>query len=290
MNDYAWRGVGLWLALCVSTLALLTSCGGGKANFGGDSQQVSETAGGAVPGTSQTITEDEISSLPAWQQDLLADPGWNQPPIPQRADTPMPAPSHEQLMEWQAKAQADGIISSARTSEGGKGSSYVTGYQPLGSLNRGEYNIPYTVGGTVPYGCKDSGGTGQPIHMKEKKLAAEPIPIGANQAITYVEKGITASNHFNTTGEQQRAVRGVPDLEQQPHGRPDAVVLGGSAAVCGSELPGRRRAGGGRAALQRGEGVHGARLHLVEVQPAELQCAAGDEHDGAVQHSGGAKQ
>ena len=203
MNNYAWRGVGLWLALCVSTLALLTSCGGGKANFGGDGQQVSnDLVGGAAAGTSQTITEDEISGLPAWQQDLLADPGWNQPPIPQRVDTPMPAPSHEQLMEWQAKAQADGIVTSARTGADGKGSSYTGGFQPPTlSISRGEYNIPFApLPATVPYGCRDTGGTGNPIKMKEKKLAAEAIPIGANQAITYVEKGITSSNHFNTTG------------------------------------------------------------------------------------------
>jgi hypothetical protein len=199
--QFHWRGVGIWLALCISTLALLTSCGGGKANLGGDSQQVSTNpVGGAVTGESRTITEDEISSLPAWQQDLLADPGWNQPPITPRADTPMPAPSHELLLEWQAKAQAAGIESGARAAEG-KGSSHVGGFQPTGALNRGEYNIPFApLPATVPYGCRDTGGTGQPIHMKEKKLAAEPIPIGANQAITFVEKGITASNHFNTTG------------------------------------------------------------------------------------------
>ncbi|MDQ3023680.1 MAG: hypothetical protein M3R04_04725, partial [bacterium] len=200
-NDYAWRMATIFVVVCLMAAALLTSCGGGG-NTGLDSDvNASGTNDSINRGTGVlTITEDEVGSLPAWQQELLSDPGWNQGPIAQRQDTPMPAPSYEMLMDWQAQLQSDGITMAPRTAEAGKGSSWVDGTPTTGQINRGQYNIPYTPSGTVPYGCKDSGGTGSPPMMKEKKLAAEPIPVEANQAITFVLRGASASNHFNTTG------------------------------------------------------------------------------------------
>jgi hypothetical protein len=46
-----------------------------------------------------------LDRLPLWQQRQLFDPGWNQPYIPPRAGTPIPAPTYEQLMEETAKAR-----------------------------------------------------------------------------------------------------------------------------------------------------------------------------------------
>src|SRR5688500_4449402 len=201
-THYAWRGAGLGLVLCLMVLVMAASCGGGGLKVDNGGQQVSESAGGPAVATSRTITEDEIASLPGWQQELLADPGWNQPPIPQRAETPMPAPSHEQLLQWQEQALADGIQVALRTPEGGKGASYVLGKQDLSqvSINRAEYNIDYDPdpSATVPYGCKDSSGTNG--HMKEKKLALLPFPTEATIPITYVEKGVAAGNHFSGAG------------------------------------------------------------------------------------------
>ena len=200
-KDYAWRSSSLLLVLCMVTLAVLTSCGGGKVNVGEANPSVSSADTAVAAGATQTVTEDEISSLPAWQQDLLSDPGWSQPPIPVRADTPLPAPTYEMLLDWQAKAQANGIISSAaHGAVDGKSSSWVGGVPAPGSPGLAEYNIPYDPNPavTVPYGCKDS--VAKNGHMKEKKIALQSIPTGTTAAITYVEKGVSSSNHFNATG------------------------------------------------------------------------------------------
>lgn len=185
--------------VCMLALAG-ASCGGGggvqlaenAADRGAVGAEVSRGAG------LLTITEDQIGSLPQWQQDLLSDPGWDQPPIPQRADTPMPAPSHEMLMEHFAAQQAAGLDLAPRGLEGaGKGASWndPDNYIPPASVNRGEYEANH---GTVPYGCEDASLTNG--HSKERNIAVVNIPNEANQVRSYVEQGISSPNHFNTTG------------------------------------------------------------------------------------------
>jgi len=56
-----------------------------QANQAADAAAAPQGAGKAAGGTKVLIAEDELSSLPAWQQELLSDPAWNQPYIEPRS-------------------------------------------------------------------------------------------------------------------------------------------------------------------------------------------------------------
>ena len=82
-TDAHWY-VKLGALLLVTLMMAVMSCGGG----GGGTVTMDrvDTGNGASnydvsKGTGILIHEDEIASLPAWQQELLSDPGWNQPYI-----------------------------------------------------------------------------------------------------------------------------------------------------------------------------------------------------------------
>lgn len=176
-------------ALCA--LAAFTSCAG-KATSLGAAQ--SSDAGKQTPAVVQVISADEIAALPQWQQDLLHDPGWNQPTIPQVAETPMPAPTQERLLASQKQTLQAGIISAARGSKA-KSASWIDGGGGGGDIAQGEsyYDCSHIPGFTS--GCWDC------INNKafELNIKAAPTPPG-QVPITYVEKGVSSSNHFNTTG------------------------------------------------------------------------------------------
>lgn len=63
-----------------------------------------------APGVPRAISEDQIGSLPAWQQEMLNQPGSSQAYIPPRGEVPTSPPTYEQLMKetQQAMNQSPG--------------------------------------------------------------------------------------------------------------------------------------------------------------------------------------
>ncbi len=102
----------LALALILVVALSLLSCGNG----GGGSVSVDPSGHGtgvsdanANKTVGQAISEDEIGTLPAWQQEMFSDSGWNQPFIAPREQTPIEAPSYELLMAETQKALEKGM-------------------------------------------------------------------------------------------------------------------------------------------------------------------------------------
>jgi hypothetical protein len=160
-------------------------------------------AGTPVRGTAvmNTITEDEIATLPKWQQELLADPGWNQPYIEPRADTAMPAPSYELLMSETAKVRNAPTTFAPRLGgeTGGKGVSWNKpgSWVPPTETGKGEYAQLHA--GDAPWGCKDPVLTSHG-HSVDEHIAAHPYPDSASQVISYTERGNATPNHFSGSG------------------------------------------------------------------------------------------
>jgi len=91
---------------------LALSCGGG----GGASIDLNATDGQGAVGsaalsksTGLVVTEEEIATLPAWQQEMLSDPGWNQPYIPPRESTPIDPPTMEMLLDATRESLEAGV-------------------------------------------------------------------------------------------------------------------------------------------------------------------------------------
>lgn len=195
------------LAMLLALLSGLwaVSCGGGGGGADLGSNPGSGIHAGSAPerGTGQLVLihEEDIASLPDWQQRLLADPGWNQPYITPRGETPMPAPSHELLLAETQKALAGQAAFSPRLggeAAAGKGTSWIdqSPYVPPTVVDPGEYDTLY--GGAVPYGCKDANTANG--HSRDRNIAAYSVPLESPSAISYCKQGLTSVNHFNTTG------------------------------------------------------------------------------------------
>jgi hypothetical protein len=179
------------------------SCGGGG---GGtvDLAPASPSSGTSnmpdvVKGTGILIHEDEIASLPAWQQELLSDPGWNQPYIAPRAETEITPPSSEALMAaYQEMLEGDWTIN-PRGLGGGKGASWMDdgGYDHVTQVVWGEFeNV--AVAGTPPYGCNNDGGLGGNGHALDDVIRAGNKNLA--DSCCYVLRGHTVANWFNPTG------------------------------------------------------------------------------------------
>jgi hypothetical protein len=67
--------------------------GGGAVDALKPDSSVGTVPNDAARSTAILITEDQIASLAARQQELLSDPGWNQPYLGAREKTPMKPPT-----------------------------------------------------------------------------------------------------------------------------------------------------------------------------------------------------
>ena len=200
-TDANWC-VRVWTLVLVITLAFAAlSCGnggGGSVNLKpGNGDSVSN--GAVEKGTARLIQEDEIGTLPSWQQEMLSDPGWNQPYIAPRADTPIEGPSYEMLMEATQKAMEKGITISPRAPSGSKSVSWddQKDYVPPTPVMRGEYET-LVPNGTPTFGCNSNGSNSNAGHAIEDVIDAGTMLIP--QRISYVEEGWSLANHFNETG------------------------------------------------------------------------------------------
>jgi len=204
-SETPWRRTIRAMVACLCLAALLSACG--RHSVRNDTRDT-VPAGAARKGVGLlTITQDEVGSLPQWQQDLLNDPGWNQPPIPQRTETPMPAPALPKVAASSAKAV--------------RGWDDQCGLPNQVDIAKGEYNIACG----APIGCGAGCANG---HQLDKKISAEPTPPGTPYAVNWVCQLPSSSNFFNSTGgsaNQALASRfQVFADKQQGEGQPQAYA------------------------------------------------------------------
>jgi hypothetical protein len=198
--------IGILVLVLAMSVAAFSCGGGGKVSLDSGNGGISagdgtnQASGSRGTGQIQTVQEDEVASLPGWIQDLLSDPGWNQPYIQPRANTALPAPSSAELLRLTQEAQANPPAHMLRPtgSAGSKGASWNDpgGYTPPTIVFPGEYETA----GAQPYGCVSGSVNG---HAREDNLATIPdTPNGAIQVISYALNGLSDSNHFNADGGQ----------------------------------------------------------------------------------------
>ena len=200
-TDANWCVRSLLLVLTLTLAFAALSCGGGGGNVQLDPTQNpgSNTSTSIDKGVGLVISEDEIGSLPAWQQEMLSDPGWNQPYIAPRASTPIEPPTHELLIAETQKALEQGLELAPRVESGSKGVSWDDqgNYQPPTAVAKGEYES-LAPNGDPQYGCNDYDGNSSDGHAIEDVISDATMVVP--QRISYVEQGISAPNHFNKNG------------------------------------------------------------------------------------------
>ena len=209
MHGYV-HGVLAALLLAVVSLGT-TACGGGgsatvdlDAAGTGSGYQASDTG----RSTGRLVTEEEIATLPAWQQELLSDPGWNQPYIEPRAATPIEPPTYEELIAATREALEAGVRLEPRQYSFGTKSASWTDQQGFAgeTLIKGEYPAeaietpgPHGLRDGIPYyGCNNDG-TNESVtgNALEDLISQKPMPL---QRISYVFEGQSLTNFFNETG------------------------------------------------------------------------------------------
>lgn len=129
---------------------------------------------------------------------LADDPGWTQPWIEPRRETPMPPPTREMLQEYLKAERERGLTIKPRL-EMAKGASWMDqgGFDGMTAVVKGEYNLsPRDV--DPPYGCNSDGTNGVDDHAFEDviRYGSTNLPY----AISYVLEGHGTANWFNTTG------------------------------------------------------------------------------------------
>ena len=202
-TDANWS-VRLGLVAMVLTVVFAAlSCGGGgggTVDIAPNSPGLRGGSDGVTKGTGVLeIREDQIATLPAWQQELLSDPGWNQPYIEPRAKTEIDPPTREMLLEDYARVMEEGIKIEPRGLSTGKSASYVDqgGFVAPASVMKGEYDLtPRDV--IPPYGCNEDGSNGVDLNAFEDVIR-DGVKNQA-QTISYVLQDTTTANWFNTTG------------------------------------------------------------------------------------------
>ena len=202
MRSYVnWWNICIALAMLLMLAVAAFSCGGGGGNVQLDPTQNpgSNTSTSIDKGVGLVISEDEIGSLPAWQKEMLSDPGWNQPYIAPRASTPIEPPTHELLLAETQKALERGLELAPRMESGSKGVSWDDqgNYQPPAPVAQGEYES-LAPNGDPQYGCNDYDGNSNNSHAIEDVISDATMVVP--QRISYVEQGISAPNHFNKSG------------------------------------------------------------------------------------------
>ena len=207
-----WCVRTLAVALVLAMVFMALSCGGGG---GATANLNANNNGNATLGpsglsrtTGLVVTEDEIATLPAWQQELLSDPGWNQPYIPPREATQIDPPTQEMLFEYTRESMESGVeIVPRKFNPSGKNASW-TDQQGFGgeTIVKGEYPASATPNpgpngsrdATPLYGCNSDGSDesaqGNAI---EDLIDQQSMPL---QRISYVLQGLSTANFFNATG------------------------------------------------------------------------------------------
>jgi len=201
-TDANWSVRAVAIAMVLALVFMALSCGGGGSattdlgsNTAGN-QSIVSSGKSIMP----VVSEDEIGTLPAWQQELLSDPGWNQPYIEPTAGTPIEAPSYEMLMEMTEREMAAGMEVRPRgySAEGKSVSWDDQGAFAGETVVKGEYYNVTPRGATPPFGCNNDGSDesaqGNAI---EDLIDSKPMPL---QRISYVLEGLSSPNYFNTSG------------------------------------------------------------------------------------------
>jgi hypothetical protein len=173
--------------------------GGGTVGLGIRDGGSSGSASDAGKGTAIIISEDEIATLPLWQQELLSDPGWNQPYIEPRAKTEIEPPTSEMLMEDYQRVMEEGLSYGLHGQSRGKSASYMDqgGFNQIDSVLKGEYDLtPRNV--DPPYGCNTDGANGSGDNAFDDVIREGTQHLA--ESVSYVLEATTAVNWFNTTG------------------------------------------------------------------------------------------
>ena len=198
---------GAWaLLIALAVLVAAIGCGGsGGGSLGLDPSSNGSGAGAsaAVKSAGVLVTEAEIPSLPAWQQELLSDPGWNQPYIEPVPGTEIEAPTDELLWELTERELAKGLQMAPRLFDEGSSSKGVSwndqgNFNESMSVSRAEYES-YNGTGTPPWGCNVN--TTNDYNTKNK--ASEDAILGYDyagppQRISFVLRGTAANNWFTS--------------------------------------------------------------------------------------------
>ncbi|MBN2083117.1 PKD domain-containing protein [bacterium] len=200
------------LTLCLVAAGLLSACGGGSAgSLALDEKGSAATAAGATgPATSDgavtkrvglLITEDEIGTLPQWQQELLSDPGWNQPYIEPRTGTELDPPTTAMLEEYTQRELEQGVSIVPRTAaqSATKTASWNDQgvFEPGWEVFHAEY-ADVARSATPLFGCNDNPENEYNGHALEDVIFAVPEPLA--HVVSYVSLGHSTANHFNATG------------------------------------------------------------------------------------------
>ena len=197
--------VGITLFALAIVVAAIGCGGSGGGSLGLDPSSNGSGAGAsaAVKSAGVLVTEAEIPSLPAWQQELLSDPGWNQPYIEPVPGTEIEAPTDELLRELTERELAKGLQMAPRLFDEGSSSKGVSwndqgNFNESMSVSRAEYES-YNGTGTPPWGCNVN--TTNDYNTKNK--ASEDAILGYDyagppQRISFVLRGTAANNWFTS--------------------------------------------------------------------------------------------
>jgi hypothetical protein len=196
----------LALALALAIVMLALSCGGnmGAGLHRTDGSNAGSLADGAYKsaGLIRAVPESEIGALPAWQQKLLSDPGWNQPYITPPAGTLVAAPSLASLGAETTRAMARGVKLNPRFAQSAaKGASWTGDHAgPFNpSIATAEYET-LAPNADPPFGCNNDAGNSANGHAIEDLInaTAAASPALPTYAVSYVREGLCAANYFNT--------------------------------------------------------------------------------------------
>ncbi|MBN2081425.1 hypothetical protein JW859_04365 [bacterium] len=190
----------LLLIMITLALAAVTYGCGGTANTPGDA--------GLNSGTEPPITDVPVDGIPQVIRHTAdnvettftyraSDPGWAQSYIEPRAETPLPAPTYEMLMEFTAAARERDSAAGPRPTTAQSANKLASGGHKGATIVQGEYNLsPPDV--DPPYGCNSNGVNSHDTHALEDVISAAVKTLSF--AISYVLDGSTSMNWFNTTG------------------------------------------------------------------------------------------
>jgi hypothetical protein len=196
--------LGVVLAIMAIVVAALgCGVGGGSLSLSPAGRSGDASVSGANKSTGVLISEDQVSSLPTWQQEMLSDPGWNSPYNEPDPGTTIQPPTDEMLEELTQRQLAEGSILTPRPQKDSDSSKGVS-WNEQGNFNvgltvrRGEYET-YTGTGAPPWGCNANAGNDytKPTKGSEDAILNYAYTNGL-QRISYVLRGTAANNYFVT--------------------------------------------------------------------------------------------
>ena len=197
--------IGAVVLVLMLVFAAFSCGGGGGVNLAPDKGSTADVI--KESGLIAPVSESEIATLPKWQQELLSDPGWNQPYIAPREGTPTEPPSLESL--WQATAEGleKGVELMPRAGQGSKGASWLPPQLPPSeTIDKAEYQST-APNATPSYGCNNVLNSSSDNHALEDLILANAnTGIPANR-ISYVNEGLAAVNIFNNLAGTNKSAR-----------------------------------------------------------------------------------